>query len=589
VHFLLFLICDPGGSSSCRPEKVDSRIDFAYVSLKKTNMPAIRISKFLVFLLTLCINISFGQSVDWHKSYGGIGCTYSDYYYDNISFNLISAFPDGQCVQVGNLPYGEHISSSDSSCTLDGEMFFIVKTDSSGNMIWSKTPGCSSLLPLQGIGCWGTTINVDQDENTLVAGVYRGSKLVIDSTSVVGANAFNIFLAKINAQGNVIWTRSAGGAISDYAFSVSSDRQNNVIVGGIMNSITANFDTVTIQNSIGGQFDVFIAKYDQYGRPLWGRCIWGPTGDDFLAAVKTDAAGNIYATGSFSSAQLTIDGDTLTNKGLKDIFLIKFDPDGHVLWAKSAGGAGNDVATNISIDGTGNVYVTGNYNSEFLRFDSDSVTSTIYGQAPQAAFLAKFSPSGNLVWLKSSTGSPVGSVTATCVQADNIGNVYLGGYYQYDVEFDAISLYNPRHCGFLVRYDTSGNVVSAVDSSVLDYYQVLSLAVDGEANLYCRSTYFNPDICELKLYKFQKPDDPGIGSHIRVIPNPTGNYMAVELGTTDFTKIAVFNSVGRLVVQKDISKVSTVYIDLISEPDGVYFVKAIGNNRSDYTKFVLIK
>jgi len=92
--------------------------------------------------------------------------------------------------------------------------------------------------------------------------------------------------------------------------------------------------------------------------------------------ISTDASGNIVVTGYFGSTHImTFGTTTLTNSGMADIFVVKYDPNGNVLWAKSAGGTYDDWGDGISTDASGNIVVTGVFYTPTITFGTTILTN----------------------------------------------------------------------------------------------------------------------------------------------------------------------------------------------------------------------
>jgi hypothetical protein len=94
----------------------------------------------------------------------------------------------------------------------------------------------------------------------------------------------------------------------------------------------------------------------------------GNTGDDSGQSTATDAFGNVYVTGYFSSPSITFGSTTLINTGIASIFIVKYDALGNVLWAKGVGSTGDDRGIGIATDAFGNIYVTGIFGSQTTIF-----------------------------------------------------------------------------------------------------------------------------------------------------------------------------------------------------------------------------
>ncbi|MBI4646145.1 MAG: T9SS type A sorting domain-containing protein [Bacteroidia bacterium] len=119
-----------------------------------------------------------------------------------------------------------------------------------------------------------------------------------------------------------LWAKSAGGSSNDYCESITTDVNNNVIVTGSFYSSTITFGTYTLTNASTDNSDIFIVKYDLSGNVLWAKSAGGGSSDDG-SSITTDANNNVIVTGSFGSSTITFSSDTLTNAGNYDIFVAK--------------------------------------------------------------------------------------------------------------------------------------------------------------------------------------------------------------------------------------------------------------------------
>lgn len=124
-------------------------------------------------------------------------------------------------------------------------------------------------------------------------------------------------------------------------------------------------------------FAMFIAlgSWGQIPNWAWSTSASG-TGNYGGTGISTDVNGNIIVTGLFSSPTITFGATTLSNNGSYNFFVVKYDPSGNLLWAKSAGGTGNDNVYGISTDASGNIVVTGWYDSPIITFGTTTLTSS---------------------------------------------------------------------------------------------------------------------------------------------------------------------------------------------------------------------
>ena len=220
---------------------------------------------------------------------------------------------------------------------------------------------------------------------------------------VVSANTF--------AQApNCLWAKSAGGTDVDYGRSVTTDASGNVYVMGYFYSPTITFGTTTLTNAgTTGYSDMFIAKYDAAGNVLWAKSAVGIDSDRGYS-VTTDASGNVYVTGSFDSPTITFGTTTLTNAGTtgySDMFIAKYDAAGNVLWAKSEGSTSYDEGYSVATDASGNVYVMGYFYSPTITFG----TTTLTNAGSVDMFIAKYDGTGTGVGVDEMFGNKEISVS----------------------------------------------------------------------------------------------------------------------------------------------------------------------------------
>ena len=267
-----------------------------------------------------------------------------------------------------------------------------------------------------------------------------------------------IFSLHVHSQ-NWLLARAATGSGQQEGLSIATDASGNVFVTGYFASPTITFGTTTLTNA--GQYDIFLVKYDGTGNVLWAKSAGGTGGDEGWS-VSTDASGNVFATGVFSSPTITFGTTTLTNAGIAAIFIVKYDGAGNVLWAKSAGGIGGDGGYSVATDVAGNVFATGVFSSPTITFGTTTLTNTSGGYAD--IFLVKYDGIGNVLWAKNAGGTvdDYGWSAATDVS----GNVFVTGYFtSATITFGTTTLINNSFAGmediFLVKYDGAGNVLWA--------------------------------------------------------------------------------------------------------------------------------
>jgi hypothetical protein len=139
-------------------------------------------------------------------------------------------------------------------------------------------------------------------------------------------------------------------------------------------------------------------------------------GNEYLAGgnlniqnIKIDASGNRYVVGNFSA---TADFDpsagtaNLTSAGGSDIFIAKYNSSGDYVWAKRIGGTGADQGNSLTLDGSGNVFLTG-YFAGTVDFDPSASTANLISAGGNDIFIAKYNSSGDYVWANGIGGTGI--------------------------------------------------------------------------------------------------------------------------------------------------------------------------------------
>ena len=238
--------------------------------------------------------------------------------------------------------------------------FFLVKYDSNGNAIWGRNAGSTYSTA-------ATSIAVDNLGNTFITGYFGGyilqftdalDNLMLSISDPNGSNLYeDIFIAKYDTDGGLLWAKVEGGTMSDKANSISVDKLGNPYITGTFDSPTLSFGSTSLTNVDGsGNNNIFITKYDAIGNVIWAKSAGG-TGIEIANAITIDDSVNIYIAGQFKSPTLSFGSTTLTNAGLNDIFLAKYDSNGNVAWAKSMGSTNDDIANSVTVDTSANIYI----------------------------------------------------------------------------------------------------------------------------------------------------------------------------------------------------------------------------------------
>ncbi len=210
-------------------------------------------------------------------------------------------------------------------------------------------------------------------------------------------------------------------------------------------------------------------------------------------SVAIDSYGSLYVGGTFNSASIVFGSFTLMNDspGTSDIFLVKYDSSGNVIWARREGGKGDDMLKGISADNSGNVFITGNFSSPSVAFDT-FVYYTNYGCS--RFYLAKYTgTTGTLGWVRSYDtaynypGCPETYSSAIATDANGFTHisVYFVGTMVLGHDTLKTSLYD-RYESLVLKYDQAGNLLreKQIYSEPYTFVVVGSIVADADCNIY---------------------------------------------------------------------------------------------------------
>lgn len=264
----------------------------------------------------------------------------------------------------------------------------------------------------------GYGVSADSSGNVYVTGGFEGTAN-FGPTLLTNAGGNDIFLAKYDANGGLIWAKRAGGSGSDAGADVTTDTSGDVYLTGYFQG-PATFDSTNL-TAMGSY--LFVAKYSPAGDLIWIRQGSGGVG----TGIAVDVSGNIFNTGS----------------GI----IQKRDPSGNVIWHRELSGLGKS----IKVDTNGFVYVAG----QFASFN----------------LLTKLDPSGNFLWTQQAVagttnadGFPLaGTISAESLALDPAGNPLIAGYFTRTATFGNTNISTPyptdggQSSGYVAKYDAAGN------------------------------------------------------------------------------------------------------------------------------------
>jgi hypothetical protein len=335
-----------------------------------------------------------------------------------------------------------------------------------GDLSWAKSFGDTD-------NQIGTSVGVDSMGNVLITGSFAGSAN-FGNGDLNTAGSGDVFLAKFDKNGYLLWSNNFGDASSQGAASMAVDPSDNVVVAG---SFAGSLDFGGGALVSGGKSDIFVAKLDVSGKKMWSTS-FACADDTSVVKIAVDSASNVFVFGNFSTS-VTFGKDTLVGAGSGDFFLAKLDSNGAPLWSKRFGDIGDQSGAGMTVDGAGNVLLTGTFTGA-LSFGGKALVAS---QSDNDIFVAKLDTNGDQLW--SDRFGDGSDQFGAGVAVDSAGNVLLTGSFSGSVNFGGKSL-DAADSGtdiFVAKLDASGGHLWSKAFGSAGDQDGTGVAVDGFGNV----------------------------------------------------------------------------------------------------------
>lgn len=255
---------------------------------------------------------------------------------------------------------------------------FILKLDTTGNASWGKQ--IDGIFRNKNI-----FISTDSQNNLFFTGSFSGELVIIDQ-SFRSKNFTDILLVKFNRDGEILNKIILTGKADDFVNDITTNQKNEVILTGSFEKDLIFFD----QNlKSKGNKDAFLLRLDNKLNLMNIHQIGGAY-NDYGKALSVDWNNNLLLVGSFTNKVYLINGHVLESNGKLDVFLIKLENTGKILWGKGFGGPANDYVSSVSTNSIGNIFITGSYHSH-ISIENRKIESKEFSKD---VFLAKYDSQG---------------------------------------------------------------------------------------------------------------------------------------------------------------------------------------------------
>jgi uncharacterized repeat protein (TIGR01451 family) len=361
----------------------------------------------------------------------------------DISANVMGTDLQGNVFVAGGVRDSTKVNIEGTNQTyFPNNGLFAAKYDKSGQVLWTRYIGghCSKAeqgaaitgLTVDGQGNFYLTGQISDSVSTFV-GIHNQVRLINAEDYYVG------FIAKFDNNGELLWARSFR-RFHTPATGLTTDREGNVFIVGDFPQSGINFDDNTVFPFGRGTNDFFIVKYSAQGNLLWFNTGAGVVKE--FRFLSTDASGSLFFGGSLYTQAVFRQGGSefaLRISSRNNVFLAKYEADGHLAWAKPIGSGGKPridgfynwaICSGITTDFSGAVYLSG-FHTDSVKFEEGKPNQVTL--PPGQVFVARVNQVGDLQWVRGfDTNLPAFGAKITC---DGHHNLYLAGSYHRQVTF----------------------------------------------------------------------------------------------------------------------------------------------------------
>jgi uncharacterized delta-60 repeat protein len=314
-----------------------------------------------------------------------------------------------------------------SAGTLD---MFIARYNSNGTLAWARHAGGTG-------NDGGRSITTLSDNSTVVTGTFNISATFgpgePNETILTAFGNQDIFVARYNPDGSLLWAKCAGGSSNEEGFAITELSDNSTVVTGYYNSHDVIFgpgEPNEIMYDTAGQLDIFVARYNSNGTLAWAKRAGGTTGE-WGKGITSLSDNSTIVTGYFSGTSifgLTESNQTiLTSAGNSDIYIAKYNANGTLAWVKRAGGSSTDEGIAVTALSDNTSVMTG-YFKESVTFGLGEVNETILTTAGGTdIFIARYNTDGTLNWVKRAGGIS-GDISSGITTLSDDSTVVTGNY-----------------------------------------------------------------------------------------------------------------------------------------------------------------
>ncbi len=512
--------------------------------------------------LCLSVDVRAQPKIDWSVTFGG---SHSD-----DGYGIVST-PGGGYVFTG-FSFSNDGDVKDHHGTTSTDDCIAGKLDASGNLVWLHSFGgtaddaaaCIILAPGGYVFCGGTK-STDGD----VHGLH-------------GTDSTDAWVVKLDTNGKILWQHCYGGSLNDDALRIVATGDGGYLFAARSYS---NDGDVTGHHGSTDSSDYWVVKIDSIGTIQWEKS-YGGTGDDApFGLTRTDDNAYVLCGDATSN-----DDDVSGNHGGSDIWVLKIDDTGKILWENSFGSPGNDDNNSVTLTTDGGYIVGGS-----VYYSGGNVTTPHYGHNDEYdIWVFKLARDGRLVWQNSLGGT--GRDYEQDVHATPDGGCLVSGYTTSDdIDVSGHHGDTSNYDGWVVKLDSTGSIEwqKCLGGTQLDGLTGIALTSDGGCVIAGNTRSSDGDVMKnqgngdawvVRLASFLTTPPELVSGTVpstitSLFPNPAIAQLTIGEIPAACTSIDVYDVLGRRVMTVPREGTNAAMtLDIPDLPQGCYFIRATPDN-----------
>ncbi|HNQ13491.1 MAG TPA: T9SS type A sorting domain-containing protein [Bacteroidia bacterium] len=520
---------------------------------------------FFILLTSLTSQICGQPTIKWQKSFGGSEFEFPGSLILNRNGGFtIAGSSNSQDGQVNGL----HVGSCSFGICQD---YWVVNTDSLGNLLWEKCFGGTGDDAAYSIASTG-------DGGSIICG-YTTS-LDGDVTGIhTGFSAMDVWVVRLDSSGNLLWQRCLGGSRGEFGFSIISTIDKGFVIAAYANSYDGD---VPGNNNPNQSSDVWVIKLDSFGSTVWSQIYGGP-GDDWPSSIiQTYDSGYAFLGWSAGAG-----GQVTGYHSARDYWLGKIDKSGVFQWGRCYGGSDFDEGYDIKQTPDSGFILTG----RTLSHDGD-VTANLDTSAFES-WTIKTDKNGNIEWVKTLGGTAYdqgasililsdSSFLLSCTSQSNdrdvSGNNGGDDIFLAILNFNGQVLWNRCFGG-----PGQENARSMIEIGNKDLCMVAESSYNG-GDVSGNHGYGDYWLVRLNEASTSVPNNSPI-QPLEIFPNPFDNSISIKFKGSMEGNLKVLDMIGNIVFEIDDFNSRSINLSFLST--GIYFVNF--TNKSGFSSQKIVK